>query len=108
VTITFDSPHHFSTTDTGVKMAFSGVPSATNLRGLAATDFAGKKDIDQWTNALSTSELEFDASVNATSTGDIAASDMTGVVLIYKYLDLAGGGATWQVTFDSAPGALHQ
>ena len=108
VTITFDSPHHFSATDTGVRMAFSGVPSATNLRGMAATDFAGKNDIDPWTNALSTSELEFDASVNATSTGDIAASDMTGVVLIYKYLDLAGGGATWQVTFDSAPGALHQ
>ena len=49
VTITFDSPHHFSATDTGVKMSFSGVPTDTNLRGLAATDFAGKKDIDAWT-----------------------------------------------------------
>ena len=108
VTITFDTPHHFSASDTGVKMSFSGVPTATNLRGLAATDFAGKKDIDAWTNSLSTSELQYDAVVDATSTGDIAASDMTGVVLIYKYLDLAGGGTTWQVTFDSAPGALHQ
>jgi hypothetical protein len=108
VTITFDSPHHFSATDTGVRMAFKGIPSATNLRGMAATDFAGKKDIDVWSNALSTFELQYDAGVNATSTGDIAASDMTGVVLIYKYLELAGGGAIWQVTFDSAPGALHQ
>ena len=108
VTITFDSPHHFSATDTGVKMTFSGVPTATNLRGLAATDFAGKKDIDAWSASLLASELEYDAGVNATSTGEIAASDMTGLVLIYKYLDLAGGGVTWEVAFDAAPGALHQ
>ena len=108
VKITFDDPHHFTGGDNGVKMAFTGKPTGTNLRGLTAVDFAGKKDIDTWSNALGNDELEFDASVAATSTGDIAAGEMKGVVLIYKYLDLAGGDASWETAFDQAPGAKHQ
>ena len=48
VKITFDSAHHFNASDAGIKMTFSGVPTDTNLRGLSAADFAGKKDIDTW------------------------------------------------------------
>jgi hypothetical protein len=93
---------------------FSGVPSSANLRGLSLTDFEGKVDIITFeaTNivtgwSLSSKELEFETATPATSSGTIDASEMVGSTIIFKYLDLAGGGTTWGVSFDSAPGAKH-
>jgi hypothetical protein len=113
--ITFAKDHHFTDAESGIKMTFSGAPTSSNLRGLAATDFEGKVDIMQYqaTNiqtgwSVASNELEFETSTPATSTGIIDASAMVGSVKIYKYLDLAGGGTTWQIAFDDAPGALHE
>ena len=115
IKITFAKDHHFTASESGIKMSFSGAPTASDLRGFDLTDFEGKVEIKQYQNtnlqtswAVGSNELEFETSTLATSSGEIDASSMSGSVKIYKYLDLAGGGTTWEIEFDDAPGALHE
>ena len=110
--ITFVDDHHFDATISDIKMSLSNskvsltTDSGAN-HGLLPDEFQGKVDIDTWSNALSTKELEYELSQNATATGDITVGSGLGVVLIYKYLDMAGPGTNWQIKIDTAPGALH-
>ena len=110
--ITFDNAHHFDGTVTGLKMTLSlaTISPMTHAGGdhsLTVADFIGKRDIDTWSNALSNDELEFDLATNSSSTGEITITGGVGTVLIYKYLDMAGPGTTWELQIDTAPGALH-
>ena len=57
---------------------------------------------------LNDKELSFEAASIASSSGVINIISMVGAIPIYKYLDLAGNGTTWGVTFDGAPDALHE
>ena len=115
VKITFAKEHHFDVGTDGIKLNFTGEPSTTNLRGLSLSDFEGKVDINQYQTTilsngqvLNNKELAFETATAATSNGIIAATSMVGTIAIYKYLDLAGSGTSWDVAFDQAPGALHE
>lgn len=104
-TITLAHDHHIPTAS-GVKMHMNGAPTG-NLHGATIADLSGEIDLDTWSNALGSKEFAFDLSGNATSAGDIDTTSMTGTILIYKSLDLAGEGATWVTTFNQSPASLH-
>jgi len=104
VQIHFSKNHHFTNSDTGLELdnVLISFADGENLRGHQAEDFQGNFDVDFHADK----SFEITMSINSTSTGQIAAPGKCNI-LIYKYLDLAGPGSTWAVTYGSAPGALH-
>ena len=105
----FKDNHHFDGTESGVKIQFSGGKLTGNLRGLDSDEFLDAKiDLAAWDSNNNTKTMTFDVTTSATSDGDVTVSaGMVGTILIYKYMDLAGPGTTWQIEYDQAPASLH-
>jgi hypothetical protein len=92
----------------GATVTLSNFATADDLDGLALSDFDGDKVINNWTNALSTKQFQIvAASANASTGATLTATSGAVTIRVYKYLELSGASAQWQVAYHTAPTGAH-